>query len=145
MVLRPMPFAEVRVKWSAIRVGLEHCRARTAERWMPEDIYATLRDGSSGCYAISKGERDVGFLVAQRHVDPDGPVLFVWAISTERGSVIAEREALWQEILGLAAHIGAKRIRMESPRKGWEWVDFFVPVRVVYEHEINYAVKREAA
>jgi hypothetical protein len=36
----------------------------------------------------------------------------------------------------LGQRMGAKRIRMESSRSGWRGLDYFEPIRTVYERSI---------
>lgn len=136
--LRPLSFYETRARWKWVKTGLQECARRAGERWLPEDIYEPLRAGNAYCYAIVHDERDIGFVIVQRHNDPDGAVLFIWAIWCEPGTLFPVHREVLAELRALAIAIKAVRIRMESPRKGWEWVDFFVPIRTVFEHEVTH-------
>ncbi len=125
-----MPAENVRDEWAAILYGIQEVRDRGHEKWWPEDIYVALRSGSAFLYLIPKGP---GFVIFQRHMDADGPVLFVWIIW---GELAAIEDELYTEIEQLAKAMQAKRVRMHSPRKGWQRRKYFKPVSTIYEKEI---------
>jgi len=120
---------KVRDSWPAILPGLQEVRDRCNEVWWPEDVYASLMSGHSFLYMIE----DCGFVIFQKHADADGPVLFIWIIW---GEFKAIHPAVSAEIEQLAVAMKAKRIRMHSPRKGWERFPFFKRKSVIYEREI---------
>lgn len=136
-MLRQIPADGLRDVWVWVRNGLLHCAGRCGERWMPEDVFVSLKSGHAHLFAIEWHGDEVGFCVLQQHVDVDGPALFVWALWTEPGSGVAAQDAIERALEGKAREIGAKRIRMQSPRKGWGRQEFWRPVSVTYEHEVT--------
>lgn len=134
MDLTPLSADEVQADWDWIRAGLLHCIKKTASRYRPEDVYLRLRTDTAWAYALS--ER-AGFAVLTREFDPDGLVLFVWALFSEPYSLRGREGEVYAELVRLARECKAKRIRMQSPRRGWEREPFFNQVAVVYEHEVT--------
>jgi hypothetical protein len=129
-LLQPIAAEQIREFWPWVRDGLEQLRARFHEHWIPEDVYASLRGGHSFLFIIGD---ELGFIIFQRHMDADGPVLFVWII---HGDLVAVHLKVCDEIEAMAREMKARRIRMQSPRKGWAKIDFFTAVQTVYEHEL---------
>ncbi len=118
--------------WEWVSNGLKTAIARTQERYLPEDVYVMLRSGTASLYVFSEQR---GFVIVQRQMDPDGPVLFVFALwGKDLRPVVAE---CYQAIEDLAKTIKAKRIRMQSPRKGWEGETFFRATATIFEHEME--------
>jgi hypothetical protein len=136
IALRPQSWQQVRNQWGWVRNGLQAIIERTNERWMPEDIWVALRGANAFLHNIDKDGDDVGFLVLQQHSDPDGPALFVWAMWCEPGALMSCKTEFFERLREVAQRIGAARIRMESPREGWEWVGYLDPVLTVYEAEL---------
>jgi hypothetical protein len=131
--LVPLTVEQVWEQWGWLRNGLAECAARTNAHWLPEDTYVRLRGGTAWAYLLE----DIGFVVLTQEWDPDGLVLFIWAMWCEPGSAIGKRREILDALEGLARKARAKRLRMQSPRQGWEWVEFFDPVATVYEHEVT--------
>lgn len=134
-MLRPIPPQQLWDEWEWVRHGLLECIAKTGERYLPEDVYHALRSGTSHLFALD----DFGFVVLQQRHEPDGCVLFVWALWSEPGKARAVEDAVYAALEGKAREIGAVRIRMHSPRKAWARERYWKPVSVVYEHEIGAA------
>jgi hypothetical protein len=131
-----MPWPEARQRWAWIRAGLEHCLAKVGgDRWLPEDVYGELKAGTAYCYVVDHDGATPAFLIVQKHHDQDGPALFVWVMWAEAFVLTRHMDAVMAELGKLARGIGAKRIRHESPRKGWG--KFFVSQRTIYEQEIT--------
>ncbi len=133
MTLKPVE--DIYQLWPWVREGLEKCAEKTGERYRPEDVYLMLQSKGAWLYVFERNDNSVGFLVVQRLQDPDGPVLFIFALWGE-----AFREYSVQSyglVEELARSIGAKRIRMQSPRRGWSREKFFTAVTTVYEREIK--------
>lgn len=141
ILLRPMSWTECRTRWEWLRQGLERCREHGGERWYAEDIYEPLRLGHASAFAVERNRKDVGFAILQRHNDPDGAVLFVWALWVEPAQAVGDKGALLAEFERIAIEVKAVRIRMESPRKGWDSIGFFIPMRTIYEHEVSRETK----
>jgi hypothetical protein len=134
--LRPLTLQEVRASWGWIRNGLLAVIDRCRARWMPEDAWGEVMAGRAFVYTIDASGDEIGFALLQQRSDGDGPVLFIWAMWTEPGAGIAQREAIQDELERLASEIKAKRIRMESSRDGWDGIDYWTPVQTIFEHEV---------
>ena len=134
MKLTPLSADEVQADWDWLRAGLLHCIQKTASRYRPEDVYLRLRTDTAWVYALDERQ---GFAVLTKEFDPDGLVLFVWILFAEPNTLSERKGEVYAEFERIARECKAKRIRMQSPRKGWEREPFFNPTAVVYEHEIN--------
>jgi hypothetical protein len=135
IALRPLPWLEARQRWAWIRAGLQATLDKVGnERWLPEDIYAELRGGTAHCYVVEHAGKTPAFLVVQRQTDLDGIALFVWVMWAEAHVLTAHMDAVMDQLHQLARSIGARRIRHESPRRGWG--KFFVAQRTIYEQEL---------
>lgn len=115
--------------WQWVRKGLDEIRAKCDEAWTTGEVYNALLSGSAVLYIA--GEED-GFMIVRKIVDPRGPILFVWALW---GDLANTQDTHFRFIDDLAKNIGADRIRMESPRRGWERKGFKVKT-MVYEREV---------
>ncbi len=117
---------ELHSVWAFVKAGLEVVRNRCFERWIPEDVYTALKQGGSQLFVAEDG-----FIVVTPQKDQFSgeQILFIWAAYGTNALVYEEGEKL---ITQLAKQIGAKRIQMESPRRGWERRGFD-PVKIVYE------------
>ncbi len=132
MKLRPI--TDLHKHWPWIRNGLLHCIDKTGERWLPEDVYLAIKAGTSFVFALET-HKDVGFVVLQQHNDPDGACLFIWALWTEPGAAREREQAVYAALDEQRRKIGAKRLRMWSPRRAWEREGFWTQVSAIYEHE----------
>ena len=115
--------------WPWVRAGLDKVIERAGADWTPGQVYTALTSGTALLYIA--GAED-GFMVVQRQMDSRGPILFVWALY---GDCADEQDAHFKFTDELARSIGADRIRMESPRKGWARFGFKVKT-MTYEREV---------
>lgn len=136
VTLRPILPAQLYAEWGWVRSGLLHCIEKTQERHLPEDVYHAIRAGGSFLFAIEYRGDDVGFVVLQQHADPDGGALFIWALWIEPGFGVVIENDFVSALEDKARSIGLGRLRMHSPRKGWNRRRFFRPVSVIYEREV---------
>lgn len=121
-------------RWSWIRAGLLAIIEKTKTRMLPEDVYLRLNSNTAWLYVIGE---DIGFVVLTQEHDPDGLVMFIWALWIEPGKGREIEMQLYEQLEALACSIKAVRIRMQSPRQGWERRPFFEPVATVFEHEVK--------
>ena len=131
-LLRPIPLEELWDKWARYGVGLLECIRNTKAHYKPEDVYVDLRSGRSHLYEIG----DFGFVIFQQHQDPDGLVLFVYALWCKAGEYQKRLAAVYEELEEFARSMKAKRIRMQG-RDGWSKHRFFTETARVYEHEVG--------
>lgn len=118
--------------WEWVRAGLVEVQAKTNAEWMPEDVYAALKGGSAFLFVIGA---DDGFVIVQRTQSFDGPRLFVWIMWGPR-SLAHQQFAIEVELDRLATSIGVRKLRMHSPRKGWERVGWQA-IETIYEREVK--------
>lgn len=115
--------------WDWVRDGLWDVKDKCKEPWIPEHIYTSIRTGGSFLYTVE----DAGFVVFQRHVDTDGPVLFVWIMS---GRLMPYKAQLYTDIDEIGRGIKARRIRWHSPRKFWARNGYGKMKTTIYEREL---------
>ncbi len=129
---------DVYQRWDWLREGILAVAAKTGGRFRPEDVYVRLRTSTAWAYALrDANEDDIGFLIVTQEYDPDGLVLFVWILWAPSHEIRGRENEMYQEFERIAVACKAKRIRMQSPRRGWEREGFFDRVAVVYEHEVT--------
>lgn len=134
LTISPMTLPEVRADWGWLRNGLLEVIGRCHERYAAEDVWTEIMAGNAFAWRIERTGDDIGFLVLKRLVDPDGQVLFIWACWAEPTSLAKHAKQLHERLVELAHRMGAKRLRMESPRRGWaEWFDLRSSI---YEYEV---------
>ena len=127
--MTPVAIDRIAPVWQWVRKGLDDIRERCAESWTTGDVYNALMAGQAVLYIA--GQED-GFMVCRKQVDSVGPILFVWALW---GDMQDEQDKHFAFADELARSIGADRIRMESPRKGW--ARYFKVKTMVYEREVS--------
>ena len=118
--------------WPWVRQGLEKMLAKTGERELPEHFFSALQARAAFLFALD----DVGFAILKRVDDCDGPVLFVWALWCEPGQAEQHERDIYASLETIAAGIGAKRIRMHSPRPGWGRLGYFTERTRIYERQL---------
>lgn len=131
--MRYVPPEELASVWEEAAQWIDFARLRLGERLTREEIYHALRSNLAALYMID----DVGIVVCQRVVETDGTVsLFVWLIS---GKLKNWKDEMIRRLEELAAQIKATRIKMRSPRRGWERAmgNYWTPVDIIYEHRLG--------
>ena len=137
--LRARTVQQVREEWGWVRNGLLTIIERTRESWLPEDVWQSLQGGHSFLWVVHKNGDDIGFLVLRKDADPDGPVLYLWIAWAEPQALADCHAELIERLDEIAARIGARRLRFESPRAGWRGFDnYFDAVRTVFEREVTH-------
>lgn len=133
LTIAPMTPLEFRRDFGWVRNGLLEVIGRCHERWSPEDAWTEVMGGHAFCWRIERAGDDIGFLILKRQMDPDGPVLFIWCAWAEPNSLAKHAQELHDRLVEVAHRMGAVRMRMESPRKGWaEW---FEASSTIWEYE----------
>jgi hypothetical protein len=135
--IEPMSLLEVRQAWGWVRNGLLTVIEKCRERYEPEDVWTAVMAGQSHIWRIEFKQDDIGFAVLRRDMDPDGPVLFLWCLWAEPGSLMRHRKQLYDRMKELARRIGARRMRFESPLNGWLGMsEYFDAVKTTFESEV---------
>jgi hypothetical protein len=133
-MLRFIPVSQLSRVWPVVRQHIQHANDKLGERNTPEEIYYALRQGMAGLYLAGDG---AGVFVAQKVVELDGTTsCFIWlAVGPMRDQVLE----LQRQLEGIARMIGAKRLRMRSPRKGWERATqgYWRVAETLYEHNLE--------
>lgn len=133
-MLRYVPIPQLSLVWPTVRAHIQHANEKLGERNTPEEIYHALRQNMAGLYLAREGD---GVFVAQKVVELDGTCsCFVWlAVGPMRDDVVE----LQQNLETIARMIGAVRLRMRSPRKGWERATngYWQVAEMLYEHELG--------
>lgn len=135
LTIQPMSLLDVRRDFGWIRNGLLEVIGRCKERYAPEDVWTEVMAGNAFCWRIESAADDIGFLVLKRLMDPDGPVLFIWCVWAEPGALMKHAPDLFERLKELAHRMGSKRMRFESSRKAWGFLDYFDERSVIYEAE----------
>jgi hypothetical protein len=136
LTIQPMTLLDARLGWNYIRKGLLEVIGRCKERYLPEDVWQAVMAGTAFVWRIETAHDEIGFLILRKDMDPDGPVLFLWCAWAEPGSLVKHAPELMERLKEIGHRIGAKRLRFESPRKGWSFLDFFEERSVIYERAI---------
>jgi hypothetical protein len=111
--------------WEVVSRGLRQACKRGGGHYTPEQVRVSLETGAALLYACPRG-----FVILQVAQDPDGYVLFVFAI---HGDFWPVRDAVWAWLRYVKSELGCKRIRWESKRKAWaRWAKL---TTYVYEME----------
>lgn len=129
-MIRP---AELRKDWPWVRPLIEKCIAKTGEQWWPEDVYANVSNGKAAMYVCDEPEGVMVCYPDREHWTGE-IVLHVWALWSVGGMAQLADEAY--ALLGdLAKKCGATRLRMDSPRQGWQKAGWQVK-KYIYEREV---------
>jgi hypothetical protein len=107
---------ELQAYWGYVCPKLAIVARRSHARWIPEDVYHAVKNGTA---TLHIGEIDgdyVGLIVLSPSMDFDGAALTVWAVFND--SKIDVIEHFESEIVKFARQMKAKRITFTSPR-GW--------------------------
>lgn len=110
---------KLHVWWPLVRTGLEEIVRRTSPEWIPEDIYASLRQGEHTLLLGYEGELYIGFAIVGRRNSPFSgrPVMFVWAAYTQVPNRLGP---FIEDLLQGAKSQGYKDVVFQSPRIGWQ-------------------------
>lgn len=122
-------------EWERVRAGLLEVMKHSAEDWLPEDVYLSLKTGNSALYVAEDAQGDyLGFVVLQVLPMFHGKRLHVWcAHSTNTRWLVRTFNT---DVQALAKEIGAKKVTFTSPRPEWQRVALrggFKPSQTTYE------------
>lgn len=134
--------AELHVYWPFLERGLNDIHKRTHPDWLPPDVFMALRADAATAVIISRNSRLLGFIVWHKQERVFSHILdvFVWGAwalplrERQPGDDVAEAISRGYEyLLGVKKAIGASRIIMISPRKGFQRKYGFKPLFTTYE------------
>lgn len=131
-MLQPVAPQDLSDIWPWVREGVQDVILKCNERFLPEDVYHSLRLGHSFLYTID----DVGFVIVKRDTDVSGEgALFVWIMWAEPETMRPREEQCFAELAELARKANCRVVRMHSPREGWERRGWNITHRI-YEREV---------
>lgn len=128
-----VPTRNIDDHWPRVRQGLERIIAKTAPDWMPEHVYLALVSGAANLLMVNEGE---SFVIWQRYPGDDLRGLF-FVLAAEGEGLRRYGDEVHAELERLARASGCRKMRMMSPRKGWERLPFWRLSGYVYEHEVK--------
>jgi hypothetical protein len=105
-------------EWNFIKRGIDGILNKIHDRWLPEDIYWLCKQNSIWAYILTDKEERVGLVLLQPSTGWDCKELYLFG-----GFNVGSKDVItfaMPEILKVAKHINAKRIKFQSPRKGFE-------------------------
>lgn len=142
MTLTTIKPAELHVYWPFLERGLNDIHKRTKPDWLPPDVFMALRADAATACLVLRDARLLGFIIWHRQERVFSHILdvFVWAawslplreqLSTDNMPEAVARG--YEYLLGIKQAIGASRIIMISPRKGFQRKYGFKPLFTTYE------------
>ena len=102
--------------WPWVKDGLEKLALKVPTDWDVAEVYLALKHQRAVLFTLGQ---DQGFCILQMLTDSSGPHLFVWALYGPNELAAIEHD-LYAALRQKAIALGAKVIRMKSPRKGWQ-------------------------
>lgn len=115
--------------WGKVRHGIQTVQQRTAETYLPEDVYHAIKSGAATLHIGYLDNEYAGFVVLMPYRDQytNDMVMHCWIAYSTGADVF---DLALAEIQQMAKNINAK-ITFTSPRKAWE--KRFKPLYTVYE------------
>jgi hypothetical protein len=106
--------------WQKVKQGLLHVLAKTRDNWLPEDIYTYLKLNKLTLHLAYEDSVYTGFLILQPLAGWDGAELFVMLAYHCGGGAFTEQEWYIEQLKTMARQIGARRIKFQTKRKGYQ-------------------------
>ena len=117
--------------WDQVKDALDRVINKGASAWKIEHVYVLLFTGQAHLMIDDNG----GAAVWMRYQTEDGKgMMFVLAGS---GNFLGNRSEVYDEMTRVAKIANCNKIRMISPRKGWQKDQFWRMTGYVYEHEVT--------
>lgn len=114
-MLQYIPPEDIGKHWKFVREGLQYVVDKTQDRWLPEDVYMHIKSGNMNLFMQDSGD---GFAVLQPVKGWDGTELYIFCGYSRGGHELVMQEC--EQIKDIARSIGAKRVKFQSNRKGFE-------------------------
>lgn len=124
--------SEIDDYWPRVRSGLERIIERTEPDWMPEHVYLALVSGAANLVMVNDGR---SFVIWQKYPGDDLRGLF-FVLAAEGEGLREYGDDVHAELERLARATNCRKMRMMSPRRGWERHPFWRMTGYVYEHEV---------
>ena len=118
-MLVPVDSRHLRSVWDYVERGLWAIIDKTADDWIPADVYAEIRGGVSRLFMMEYGGERRGFVVVQLWPQyHNGPRLFIRALLSEPGALVAHRADVYEDLDELARSLDMEiKVRFTEPRR----------------------------
>jgi hypothetical protein len=110
---------KLRNVWETVRASLLVVMDKSAEDWIPEDIYHAIKAGDAALHLVKSGGALVGVMVTRliRSEFTEDTHLHVWAAHNLGETDVVE--VSFERLREMARACGAKMVTFGSTRKGW--------------------------
>ena len=112
MIFEPISCNSLHACWPVVRKGLERILAKSKVGWIPEDVYAALRNGKAMLVFGREGPHVVGFFIVEQVAEPfdiTKQYLNVWCLEAEEGALRFKEEAFAEIDPDCLLHLGRAR------------------------------------
>lgn len=117
-LMRYIPPDDLIFEWEHVRAGLLEVKKHSAEDWLPEDVYMSIKLGQASLHMAEDKEGGyLGFMVLQLLPTYHGKKLHVWCAYGNNNQPVLR--LFLNEMKTLAKNAGAKEITFTSPRDEW--------------------------
>lgn len=103
--------------WQYIRPGLERCKNKSGETWIPEDVYGNILFKRALLWVYLENDKVVGFTVGL----PEGESFHIWCAWAEQPLRLAEYLEKMVEVVKEANY---SKLTFSSNRPGWNKVGY---------------------
>lgn len=113
--------AELRAHWPAISAALDSVIEATSPDWIKEDVYHQLASGVAyGHLVYERGQYRSLFILTQPAEEFSGKrCLHIWIAENALSGTDESFDYGLSAIKQIAQQLGAPKLTLESPRKGW--------------------------
>ena len=137
-VFEYIPLEDVKVAYNTIEPDLRKVAEKSYADWIPADVYAALRKGSSELYMVYEDNYYAGFVIVSILDDAGGEkTLYIWVAYSRPGYNIIGAGVEFLE--GLIQNTSITGMEFHSDRSGWSRAakkHGFKAVTTVYRKEI---------
>ena len=138
VVFEHIPVEDIRFAYERIEQDLHKVRRKSYADWIPADIYAALKNGSTDLFIGYEKDYYVGFIITSFLKDSSGqPVLFLWAAYQDSKFKNKDNGLLFMD--KLAEEFKVSAIEFSSTRRGWARAakkHGYEPVTQIYRKEL---------
>lgn len=113
--------AELRAHWPVVSAALDSVIEATSPDWIKEDVYHQLANASAICHLIyEQGQYRALFILTQPAEEFSGQrCLHIWIAENALSGTDESFDFGLSAIKQIALQLGAPKLTLESPRKGW--------------------------
>lgn len=113
--------AELRAHWPVVSAALDSVIEATSPDWIKEDVYHQLANASAICHLVyESGQYRSLFILTQPAEEFSGQrCLHIWIAENALSGTDESFDFGLSAIKQIAQQLGAPKLTLESPRKGW--------------------------